>query len=29
MQAEEIEIDLTGFSIAEVDQLLEVGGTDQ
>jgi DNA modification methylase len=29
MHAEEIEIDLTGFSIAEVDQLLEVGGTDQ
>src|SRR5829696_8376379 len=29
IQAEKIEIDLTGFSIAEVDQLLEVGGTDQ
>jgi hypothetical protein len=28
-QCEELEIDLTGFSIAEVDQLLEVGGTDQ
>lgn len=28
-QCEEIEIDLTGFSIAEVDHLLDVGGTDQ
>ena len=28
-QCEEIDIDLTGFSIAEVDQLLDVGGTDQ
>src|SRR5215204_3898235 len=28
-QAEEIEIDLTGFSIAAVDHLLHVGGTDQ
>jgi DNA modification methylase len=27
-QCEEIEIDLTGFSIAEVDHLLDVGGTD-
>jgi len=28
-QAEHIEVDLTGFSIAEVDQLLDVGGTEQ
>ena len=28
-QGEEIDIELTGFSIAEVDQLLDVGGTDQ
>src|SRR5215212_1801125 len=28
-QSEDIEIDLTGFSIAEVDDLLDVGGTDQ
>ena len=28
-QCEEIDIELTGFSIAEVDQLLDVGGTDQ
>jgi len=29
LTCEDIEIDLTGFSIAEVDQLLEVVGTDQ
>ena len=28
-QCETIDIGLTGFSIAEVDQLLDVGGTDQ
>jgi hypothetical protein len=28
-QSEDIEIDVTGFSIAEVDQLVDIGGTDQ
>src|SRR5215217_6730586 len=28
-ECEDIDIDLTGFSIAEVDHLLDVGGTDQ